>query len=117
VLHTIYAVCVCDDRHAAALLPALLSSRTRRSSDLISAAMRCASACDLMPKPTILEFRTTLFCTRLIKRYTECATSSPSRVPVTPDRKSTRLNSSHVSISYAVSYLKKQYLHAVLSSH
>src|SRR5437868_11861104 len=34
-----------------------------------------------------------------------------------PDRKSTRLNSSHVSISYAVFCLKKKIIHTVLFSN
>src|SRR2546430_10423925 len=36
------------------------------------------------------------------------ATSAASAVPATPDRKSTRLNSSHSQISYAVFCLKKK---------
>src|SRR5690242_20799868 len=34
-----------------------------------------------------------------------------------PDRKSTRLNSSHMSISYAVFCLKKKILHIVIKYH
>src|SRR3712207_7692385 len=47
-------------------------------------------------------------------RWSSCASGSPSpprrRVPPrsTPDRKSTRLNSSHANISYAVFCLKKK---------
>src|SRR5699024_12292731 len=42
-------------------------------------------------------------------RYIPEATS-PEAMPTRPDRKSTRLNSSHVSISYAVFCLKKKKL-------
>src|SRR5690606_28527286 len=38
---------------------------------------------------------------------TQTAPSPPSPVTASPDRKSTRLNSSHVKISYAVFCLKK----------
>src|SRR5690625_5263789 len=37
--------------------------------------------------------------------------ASPPRSPDEPDRKSTRLNSSHVAISYAVFCLKKKIMH------
>src|SRR3712207_7225686 len=37
--------------------------------------------------------------------------------PATGDRKSTRLNSSHANISYAVFCLKKKNNHSVFSSH
>src|SRR5438874_12702037 len=37
---------------------------------------------------------------------------APRRAVLLPDRKSTRLNSSHVEISYAVFCLKKKKLHA-----
>src|SRR2546427_5119228 len=62
--------------------------------------------------------RSTLFPYTTLFRSTKnpCASMSrvlPSRVdftrtPVTPDRKSTRLNSSHSQISYAVFCLKKK---------
>src|SRR5215813_15249237 len=41
-----------------------------------------------------------------VRSGTGCSTALPMRVPV--DRKSTRLNSSHVRISYAVFCLKKK---------
>src|SRR5699024_12264336 len=41
-------------------------------------------------------------------RRTSATPSAPSARPSTGDRKSTRLNSSHVSISYAVFCLKKK---------
>src|SRR5262250_3794766 len=37
-----------------------------------------------------------------------CVTSAPCNAPTPPDRKSTRLNSSHRCISYAVFCLKKK---------
>src|SRR3989442_6323564 len=42
------------------------------------------------------------------RRYQELARKEPLRVLVIGDRKSTRLNSSHVRISYAVVCLKKK---------
>src|SRR5699024_11285165 len=45
------------------------------------------------------------------KRYSSADTKAvmiPRNIPSAPDRKSTRLNSSHVSISYAVFCLKKK---------
>src|SRR5437867_6882530 len=44
----------------------------------------------------------------LQRRIAFAATPSPSRVYDEPDRKSTRLNSSHRTISYAVFCLKKK---------
>src|SRR3712207_7067445 len=42
---------------------------------------------------------------------------SPLRTSLLPDRKSTRLNSSHANISYAVFCLKKKNRHATLSDN
>src|SRR5436309_12655380 len=47
------------------------------------------------------------------ERYTE----SPARQSRAPDRKSTRLNSSHVKISYAVFCLQKKKIKSVQSLH
>src|SRR5438067_7145020 len=44
-------------------------------------------------------------------RFIVCRLSLRERAPFRGDRKSTRLNSSHVSISYAVFCLKKKILH------
>src|SRR5699024_12671515 len=70
----------------------LHSFPTRRSSDLIPASVCCS-----------------------IERVRELRASAPTRSTSAPppadaagDRKSTRLNSSHVSISYAVFCLKKK---------
>src|SRR5204863_6910693 len=40
--------------------------------------------------------------------HARCAGANPAESPPGPDRKSTRLNSSHVEISYAVFCLKKK---------
>src|SRR5690606_41439158 len=91
-------------------LPALHSFPTRRSSDL------CTLRTRVHPAPWCLAAmwgaRTT----------SSCARQSPSAMPMcscanpptaTADRKSTRLNSSHVKISYAVFCLKKKTTPAV----
>src|SRR3712207_6934317 len=43
------------------------------------------------------------------------ATGDPTLLPVCQDRKSTRLNSSHANISYAVFCLKKKHPHQYLT--
>src|SRR5699024_11618267 len=89
-------------------LPLLHPFPTRRSSDL---SPRCRSEChgpNRLPSfasfpapephpvpPVRLPYQPTLACV-------------PLAVRPAPDRKSTRLNSSHVSISYAVFCLKKK---------
>src|SRR5690606_40641464 len=69
------------------------------------------------PRSTLFPY-TTLFRSR--RRFRHCATGTldqrlgkifqiePGQMPVKGDRKSTRLNSSHVKISYAVFCLKKK---------
>src|SRR2546427_8319451 len=53
-----------------------------------------------------------------VKRETAKATPPPASMPTAPqDRKSTRLNSSHSQISYAVFCLKKKKLEEVLLDH
>src|SRR5438067_8497006 len=52
---------------------------------------------------------------RLRRSFSSCQYSSPAfncLPPIAIDRKSTRLNSSHVSISYAVFCLKKKNFHS-----
>src|SRR5204862_7417405 len=81
----------------------LHSFPTRRSSDLLTS--RCISrptksssgrrGCFPPPAPCILPIA-------------PCAASKPSGSAKSSDRKSTRLNSSHVEISYAVFCLKKK---------
>src|SRR5690606_41091486 len=46
-------------------------------------------------------------------RTPSCGTSGAENTPSRPDRKSTRLNSSHVKISYAVFCLKKKNYNSV----
>src|SRR2546426_7023602 len=57
----------------------------------------------------------------LPKRDVHAATTSglptPVRRPITVDRKSTRLNSSHLVISYAVFCLKKKKTEKVICDH
>src|SRR5208282_6326081 len=66
------------------------------------------------PRSTLFPY-TTLFRSGLLRRGSECAggfqgcrRSAPAAARGRPDRKSTRLNSSHGSISYAVFCLKKK---------
>src|SRR5204863_4247418 len=71
------------------------------------------------PRSTLFPY-TTLFRSitdyRLLSRVFSCSTLAQLRCRCSPDRKSTRLNSSHVEISYAVFCLKKknQFLRAKL---
>src|SRR5947199_1117501 len=64
------------------------------------------------PGSTLFPY-TTLFrssvplCARPRRRRSACRAAT-GRTPGTPDRKSTRLNSSHLGISYAVFCLKKK---------
>src|SRR5580693_10381104 len=60
------------------------------------------------PRSTLFPY-TTLFRSRqLLGRLGELLASGRRPQPARPDRKSTRLNSSHSSISYAVFCLKKK---------
>src|SRR5699024_12161603 len=68
---------------------------------------RCAARAPLVPYPAL--FRSTSACTATARppaRSTRATVSARSSGAA--DRKSTRLNSSHVSISYAVFCLKKK---------
>src|SRR5699024_12401798 len=97
--------------HSSAAHPALHSFPTRRSSDLphhlftlISVVLVCRE-CD----PAALR-RLRRYASEVNYRAPESGWSS-IRLAVVEDRKSTRLNSSHVSISYAVFCLKKKTTH------
>src|SRR2546426_7254151 len=59
------------------------------------------------PRSTLFPY-TTLFRSRARDDQRGTGTSQPSRHPWRQDRKSTRLNSSHLVISYAVFCLKKK---------
>src|SRR6266853_3907519 len=61
------------------------------------------------PRSTLFPY-TTLFRSRRLRRPRRCwgAATGPSPGPRCGDRKSTRLNSSHSQISYAVFCLKKK---------
>src|SRR3989442_5726990 len=63
------------------------------------------------PRSTLFPYTTLFRSCRPLKRTGRASTqhsSSPTRVTSVTDRKSTRLNSSHVRISYAVFCLKKK---------
>src|SRR5438477_7973521 len=83
----------------------LHSFPTRRSSDLLSVTCMTASTCECLLSVTLAE--TPITGSRSLRN------SLPTRIArcTTIDRKSTRLNSSHMSISYAVFCLKKKKIH------
>src|SRR5579871_7010444 len=62
------------------------------------------------PRSTLFPY-TTLFRSSNRRSIPLARTCKPFRPPSAPDRKSTRLNSSHVEISYAVFCLKKKKKH------
>src|SRR5690606_41645795 len=95
----------------------LHSSPTRRSSDLYQARIRCSYSHRLARSPALPQARAAMnFRARLTLAFLTIAAlpllilgygvrrEMTSRLE---DRKSTRLNSSHVKISYAVFCLKK----------
>src|SRR5699024_12601157 len=90
--------------------PSLLSFPTRRSSDLIPHNIRrCNTRNSAFPDPILI----LLLCPHIsaplsLWWYTARQSSGNRCSPYTTDRKSTRLNSSHVSISYAVFCLKNK---------
>src|SRR6201989_3710211 len=83
------------------------------SSQTCNRRLRCACYFFLMirrpPRSTLFPY-TTLFRSEASRRtgYFSTFTSGLSAVIVASDRKSTRLNSSHVEISYAVFCLQKK---------
>src|SRR5699024_12642868 len=86
----------------------LHSFPTRRSSDLLSGPDQPRQSLRNHPKPII-----SMKCCWI--RSLSGGPEAPGTCSQEPaaDRKSTRLNSSHVSISYAVSCLKKKNTHVV----
>src|SRR5438045_7251920 len=76
---------------------------TRRSSDLPKTMLRsfCTSREPLLLKVAPLSMKMSLKEARLPQ------TAEPALLSVRPDRKSTRLNSSHIGTSYAVLCLQK----------
>src|SRR5699024_12760086 len=102
-------VCLSFFLHALGADRALHSFPTRRSSDLIVRAGRPLDDRDRL-RSRLIENAVAddhpLWC----RRPAASAPTSSRRTPRAPrlDRKSTRLNSSHVSISYAVFCLKKK---------
>src|SRR5690606_41852233 len=96
-------------------LPVLPSFPTRRSSDLIASDVS-EENCSGRPRLFSGKLFPLLISAHISFRRFRCAASpappygtpacAPS--PPRPDRKSTRLNSSHVKISYAVFCLKKK---------
>src|SRR5690606_41959247 len=85
----------------------LPSFPTRRSSDLPAIEFQVAESA--VPRPRRLRTTVPSGTARLRLPLRVAAMITVDAVPVTPeDRKSTRLNSSHVKISYAVFCLKKK---------
>src|SRR5260221_10688711 len=70
------------------------------------------------PRSTLFPY-TTLFRSYILARDRSCASTSllPPPAPRCQDRKSTRLNSSHTVISYAVFCLKKKNPRKTLRLH
>src|SRR5699024_11801925 len=96
--------------HSSAIYPDPHSSPTRRSSDLST-----SEGNTLIPLTLIISFVRARYVSAPCssKRPVSPVSSQPSTTVFAvasglPDRKSTRLNSSHVSISYAVFCLKKK---------
>src|SRR5699024_12308740 len=92
----------------------LHSFPTRRSSDLISFKCHCRSILKLII-PVILQVNVFIFVSIkefTLSRFLNMASKDIHSLSFNQreceDRKSTRLNSSHVSISYAVFCLKKK---------
>src|SRR5690606_39703638 len=87
-------------------LPILDGTSARASPSgrpVVSSASSYSCGCSSTPPATTAPFHS-FHCPALAAAITRC-TSLPRRGP---DRKSTRLNSSHVKISYAVFCLKKK---------
>src|SRR5207249_12219757 len=97
-------------------LPALHSFPTRRSSDLAAACgpgEDCTAGACTCPDPALTActygcFNTLTDPTHCGAMCVACMAAQTCVAGTCQDRKSTRLNSSHVSISYAVFCLKKK---------
>src|SRR5205807_9016005 len=83
----------------------LHSFPTRRSSDLKAAPYACSCQTSIGPR-AYLSIRRVSSSVGFV--MSSCTNSLPSAVRIRGDRKSTRLNSSHLVISYAVFCLKKK---------
>src|SRR5207245_8353259 len=103
--------------HGAADHPVLHSFPTRRSSDLGAqeppASQRDQTHC-LQMAAVIADLRVPASSAPRRRRQPDRPSRRPARCD--PDRKSTRLNSSHGSISYAVFCLKKKNKHTTTHS-
>src|SRR5690606_41943933 len=95
----------------------LLSVPTRRSSDLVSLAGRGGKVLDrLVPASPVIGAHPRVFAhllqppdpVRFLEQVVEQRERPEGRRFIVADRKSTRLNSSHVKMSYAVFCLKKK---------
>src|SRR5690606_41686447 len=87
----------------------LHSCPTRRSSDLTTDPRKVAGSSERQGlRPLIDSWRDATLCSMLayLEPYPACKVALRTRAH--EDRKSTRLNSSHVKISYAVFCLKKK---------
>src|SRR5207253_9028794 len=100
---TFFFYCYVDHRD-------LHSFPTRRSSDLYEMFLILDSFARIRKgkEPSVNYLRE-----RLLPAYREWHAANPFKARPRPDRKSTRLNSSHVAISYAVFCLKKKKQHTV----
>src|SRR5690606_39615251 len=100
---------VCFSFQPAAAPRYLHSFPTRRSSDLpISSVWMPASTSSPRPRAPIMDATTTIDSAIIVVWFTPAMMLGRARGK---DRKSTRLNSSHVKISYAVFCLKKKKKH------
>src|SRR5205814_10213676 len=87
--------------------PDLHSFPTRRSSDL-SQHLEASLGADRLPTALLQRSALTSFFGTLFPNYSTYMTPALSDAELKADRKSTRLNSSHLGISYAVFCLKKK---------
>src|SRR5699024_11432428 len=89
----------------------LHSFPTRRSSDLVVTIVNCLHILKTLPKLSTRKLNAlSMKITNVLEKFLKHTVNNIRLLPK-PDRKSTRLNSSHVSISYAVFCLKKKKTH------
>src|SRR5690606_41825407 len=99
--------------HGPGAHPAQQSAPTRRSSDLLALQQRVGIA-GRQRRDGLVDQRVVLLAGQAGAVEPEIERIAPERLVARADRKSTRLNSSHVKNSYAVVCLKKKTGHCVV---